>query len=181
MSIATLEERCIWRLPGMPHKGWTLLGVEDLEEPEHTCEACGKTEIRYVHEIAHPGFRTLLVGCVCSMHLTQDYVNPKRLEQDLRNAASRRKREVDRLAIRLRDRRATRDRIAADWEERHWGISKKGNPWTKPDGLLVVVFPSRGGYGCNVGDYSSQAIYPDEDAAKEAALNGFLFVHQKGD
>jgi hypothetical protein len=172
--IAAVEGRCIWRIPGMPHRGWTLVDVEDLGEPEHTCEACGKTEIRYVHEIEHPESRTLLVGCVCCEHLTDDYVTPRRRERELRNAAARRDRALAR-------RRAARDQVAADWDGRYWGVSKNGNPWTKAEGLLIAAFPADDGYRLVIGGQFGRRTYPTAEAAQAAALAGFLWVHEKGD
>jgi hypothetical protein len=174
MTAAILEGRCIWRIPDMPHRDWDLVGVEDLGEPAHTCEACGKTEIRYVHEIWHAEFRTLLVGCVCCEHLTGDYVNPRRREQELRNEAARRNRRRD-------TRGAIRARARAAWDGMRWQVSDKGNPWTKVDGLRIVVFPAGEGYRCLVGDVFGVRTYGTALEAKRACLVGFEYVHQKGD
>jgi hypothetical protein len=174
MSTASILERCTWRIPGMPHRGWSLVDVEELDEPEHTCEACGKTEIRYVHTIEHEDFRTLQVGCVCAEHLTGDYVNPRRRETELRNAAKRRDRRIGK-------RRGIRDRIVGGWDDRDWSVSAKGNPWTKADGMLVTVFPHDDGYRLAIGGTFGRRTYPDVESAKDAALGGFLYVHEKGD
>jgi hypothetical protein len=42
-----------WDIPGLPHRGWELLGVRDLEEAAHTCDVCRYYPIRYVHTIVH--------------------------------------------------------------------------------------------------------------------------------
>lgn len=39
----------LWDQPGVPHKGWVCVGLEDLEAPDGDCEMCGKEAIRYVH------------------------------------------------------------------------------------------------------------------------------------
>jgi len=81
-------------LPTLPaHKGYTWVDVEDLEEPTADCQACGKTEIRYIHTLTHPEHPSIEVGCDCAEHLTADYVNPAAREKDLRNKASRKQRE----------------------------------------------------------------------------------------
>lgn len=165
----------------MPHRGWELVDVEDLGEPAHTCEACGKTEIRYVHTIEHPDFRTLDVGCVCCEHLTGDYANPRRREQELRNAAARRGRAAKQAGLRRAEREMCRTLARHRWPSMRWRISARGNPWAKVEGILCVVFPAHHGYRCMVGGESSPSTYPDEDGAKAAALDGFLYVHEKGD
>ena len=46
-----------WDNPGIPHKGWTLVGCVDLGEGVYgddeieyeTCEMCHNEKIRYVH------------------------------------------------------------------------------------------------------------------------------------
>ena len=46
-----------WDLPGVPHKGWTLVGFEDIkDDPDadyETCEMCGNERIRFVHILSH--------------------------------------------------------------------------------------------------------------------------------
>jgi hypothetical protein len=181
MSSATLDERCIWKLPGMPRRGWTLVDVEDLGEPVHTCEACGKTEIRYVHTIAHPAFRNLDVGCICAEHLTEDYVNPRRQEQELRNAAARRQRQAEQRRLRQARRRSIRAHTRETWDELDWQGSRKGNLWAKVDDVLIVVFPARGGYRYVAGGEFSRETFEDENDAKRASLDGFEAAHRKGD
>jgi hypothetical protein len=138
-----------------------LINVEDLGEPEHTCEACGQTEIRYVHEIEHPEFRTLLVGCVCCEHLTGDYVNPRRHEAELRKRAARR----------------------ARWLKRKWKTSAKGNPWLKADGRLIAVFASRyaEGYHYAVDGQVSRRTFPTERAAMLASYDGVEYLNRRRD
>lgn len=56
-----------WSQPGVPHKGWTCLDIEDLGEPSATCEMCEAQEIRYVHHMEHPNYSgSLGCGCVCA-------------------------------------------------------------------------------------------------------------------
>jgi hypothetical protein len=73
----------LWEVAGVPHKGWRLIGVADLEEAIGVCEFCGKSDIRYLHTIQHndyPG--DVAVGCVCCEHLTEDYIRPRIAEHE---------------------------------------------------------------------------------------------------
>lgn len=40
-----------WSQQGVPKKGWTCIGFEDLGEPSTQCEMCENQDIRYVHRI----------------------------------------------------------------------------------------------------------------------------------
>ena len=67
--------------------------MDDLEEAVETCEMCGQENIRYVHYMNHPDYPDeLKVGCVCAENMENDYVNPRKREQKLKNKASRKKR-----------------------------------------------------------------------------------------
>lgn len=67
-----------WNRKEIPHKGWTNIGYEDLEEATHVCDMCGKEEIRYVHTMYHPEAEDYFkVGCVCAEKMTNDYNTPK--------------------------------------------------------------------------------------------------------
>ncbi|MCQ2081753.1 MAG: hypothetical protein MJZ11_08840 [Lachnospiraceae bacterium] len=87
-----------WNKSGVPHKGWVCIDVVDLadcfndEDVEYEqCEMCGNERIRYVHIMRHQEYpEDLHVGCVCAEKMTDDYVNPRRAERELRNRASRR-------------------------------------------------------------------------------------------
>lgn len=136
-----------WKIPDMPHRGWSLVEVIDLEEATHTCDACEFTPIRYVHVIDHAEFRTLEVGCVCSEHLTEDYVNPREWERRLRNRAAAKSR----------------------WFGKEWNLSPKGAWWIKQKGHHVAVFPSRFGDGwrCSFDGEFGRLTH----ATKEDAMN----------
>jgi hypothetical protein len=67
-----------WKKKDVPHKGWINEGYEDLEEPTHVCDMCGRDEIRYVHTMYHPNMpKRFRVGQVCAEHMTNDYVTYK--------------------------------------------------------------------------------------------------------
>lgn len=54
-----------WSDPGVPHKGWSCVGIEDLGEPSQTCEMCESIDIRCAHVMSHPDYPgELAVGCV---------------------------------------------------------------------------------------------------------------------
>ncbi|MCC6649508.1 MAG: hypothetical protein IT374_28560 [Polyangiaceae bacterium] len=108
----------LWDQPGVPHKGWRCVGMEDLEEPTGRCEMCGREEIRYVHFMDHDDHPTALeVGCVCAEKMEDDLVGPRRRERGLLNQARRRR----------------------NWVTRQWRTSAKGNLTLNTDGRRFVV------------------------------------------
>jgi hypothetical protein len=96
MTLAIQQSPQRWnRLGSLPRKGWRLMDVEDGEEPDYECEACG-TNIRYMHVLAHLDvFHEIRVGCICCEHLTEDPKNPKARERRLKAQAKRREAIVD--------------------------------------------------------------------------------------
>src|SRR5882672_12365029 len=144
-----------WSQKGVPHKGWTCVGVEDLEQPDATCEMCETQPIRYVHSMIHPDYAGELgVGCVCAERMEDDYEGPRRRERALRSSAARRKR----------------------WLTRTWRTSARGNPYLNTDGLNITVFQnSDGTWGGRIEERASglhvtaRRKYTSEDRAKLAA------------
>ena len=75
----------LYKLPGIPHRGWRLLDVIDLHDDEgleygdyEDCQFCDHEQIRYVHLLGHSSYDGVArVGCICACKLTEDYVNPK--------------------------------------------------------------------------------------------------------
>ncbi len=62
---AIASKRGKWSVPGIPHKGWHCVDIEDLGSPQETCEMCESMSIRYAHRMEHPDYPgSLLVGCV---------------------------------------------------------------------------------------------------------------------
>lgn len=156
-----------WSIPGVPHKGWNCVSVEDREAPDAICEMCKVQEIRYVHHMEHPDYpETLAVGCVCAEKMEGDYEAPRRREHNLRNAAQRRIR----------------------WLSRKWKTSRKGNPYLNVDGMNITVFcRADGSWGGKIGDrltaksITSRRRYPTEDQAKLAAFDAMIFLkNEKG-
>lgn len=74
-----------WDNPEVPHKGWTEECVTDLEEATHTCEMCGKQNIRFVHTMSHPEHHDLDVGCECAINMSDDYVGPVENKREATN------------------------------------------------------------------------------------------------
>jgi len=117
-----------WNIPGIPHKGWSLIDVIDVREDGQdeddtdyeTCMMCGKEKIRFVDILDHNEVKEeFRVGCVCAEKMTSDYTNPKRLENDLRNKAARR----------------------TNWITKEWKYSKNGNQYLNKDGHHFFNLP----------------------------------------
>lgn len=87
-----------WDKAGIPHKGWVLIGCEDIREDAadddfeyETCEMCGNERIRYVHIMSHPDYDGVLrVGCECAGKMTGDYDTPRENERIMKNRIQRR-------------------------------------------------------------------------------------------
>jgi hypothetical protein len=108
-----------WSEPGVPHRGWTCAGVEDLEEPSQVCAMCESATVRYVHYMKHPDYpETLGVGCICAEHMENDYVNPRLREHRLRS----------------------RTRRGRTWAQRQCRISARGNFYLRTEGFILTVF-----------------------------------------
>ena len=156
-----------WSEPGVPHRGWICVDIEDLGEPSQFCEMCESAEIRYVHYMQHPEFpETLGVGCICAEHLEDDYVNPRLREKRLKSKSRRRR----------------------TWSRRKWNVSSKGNPYINMEGFNITVFPKQGKKGqcwslC-VSDRQSGAKqfgkrrYRSEEDAKKSALDALLWAKE---
>ena len=151
-----------WSKPGVPHKGWKCIGVEDLEEPSEICEMCETQEIRYVHYMQHEDYpETLGVGCVCAENMEADRKAPRKREASFRNSAQRRKR----------------------WLTRSWRRSKAGNSFLNVDGMNIVVYQLYNGkWAARITDRHtdqsrpSRHSYGTEDEAKLAAFDGMIFL-----
>lgn len=159
-----------WREPGVPHRGWRYVDVEDLGEPSQTCDMCEVVTIRYVHHMEHPDYPEQLgVGCVCAENMSGDKVGPRQRETRLANAAKRR----------------------SNWLKRQWRESRNGNPFLNVRGYNVVVYPAQGGWSFRItkrnplAAYSvdevsetwpSRRIYRTEDAAKLGAFDKLTLI-----
>ena len=108
----------LWKREDVPHSGWHCVGVEDLGAPVGVCQMCGYQIIRYAHQMEHPDFSPLSVGCVCAGRMEGDVEAAKRREADFKNKQSRRLR----------------------FFQRKWKQSKKGNEYLKIDDHVIVLY-----------------------------------------
>jgi hypothetical protein len=120
MATIGQTRRGKWSEPGVPHRGWRCVEVQDLGHATQSCDMCESVEIRYVHVMHHPDYpEPLGVGCVCAEHMEEDRVNPRRREHLLKSKARRRR----------------------SWRNRVWNVSAKGNAYINAEGFNVTVFP----------------------------------------
>ena len=152
-----------WSQPGVPHKGWTCVGDDDLGEPSQLCEMCESIEIRYVHFMEHPEYRgTLGVGCVCAEHMEEDRIGPRLRERALKSKARRRK----------------------TWSTRTWKVSTKGNSYINMDGYNITVVPRGTAWGLiivNGGTGKKQIgrkTYPTQEVARSAAFDALVWAKE---
>jgi hypothetical protein len=86
-----------WSRPGVPHRGWSCVDVEDLGEPNEICEMCEQAEVRYVHVMQHAEWEgELRVGCICAGRMEQDYKRAVEREAELKRVVRKMKRELKR-------------------------------------------------------------------------------------
>lgn len=118
-SNAVTQRRGKWSEPGVPHKGWTCIEMDDLgSENMRTCEMCETREIRYAHTMTHPDYRgPLAVGVVCAGHMEEDPQGATNRERLLRNRTSRRER----------------------WPHSKWKVSQNGNEYRNHAGYSCLV------------------------------------------
>ncbi|MBK9149104.1 MAG: hypothetical protein IPM12_14970 [Flavobacteriales bacterium] len=158
-----------WNHPGLPHKGWRLVDVEDIrsegqsesETDYETCQMCGNEKIRFVHTVSHPEHdEELRVGCVCAEKMTSDYSTPRRRETELRNRASRRR----------------------NWTKKKWKVSDKGSYYLKLDGKLVLIYRDKSSsqYKVKVDETWGKKRFKDLDDAKMAAFQGIEYLKELG-
>ncbi|MBC8069222.1 MAG: hypothetical protein IAG13_12880 [Deltaproteobacteria bacterium] len=153
-----------WNEEGVPHKGWTCVGVVDLEEPSQTCEMCESAQIRYAHHMEHPGYAQMLtVGCECAANMEEDYAAAGRREASMRRNAAKKSR----------------------WTGRRWRPSRDGNWWLRTqDGFRVVIYrdKQRPEFWCGLvidtifydRKLSSKQLHATLDAAKLAAFDTMI-------
>ncbi len=162
MGTLDQEERLVaagrgkWSKPGVPHKGWQCVDIEDLGEPDLECEMCESQIIRYVHHMEHPNYpEALHVGCICAGHMEGDLAAARTREASMKSRVGKRKR----------------------WLTRAWRVSAKGNEWIKADGFRVVVYPRGDGWAATVSSEDNSFVqhsrrnYQTEQRAKLAAFD----------
>lgn len=165
MSAGLHTNRGKWSQAGVPHRGWTCVGIEDLEEPAQLCEMCESVEVRYVHFMEHPEYpETLGVGRICAGHMENDYVQPRLREKRLLSKSRRRD----------------------SWSKRTWSVSAKGNPYLNTEGFNLTVFPISDHKGKSWGlrvirratgaSQLGRRRYASEADVKRAALDALIWA-----
>lgn len=149
-----------WSTPGVPHRGWRCVDIEEGDDQDHLCEMCEARKVRFVHVMENDRFDgELRVGCVCAGHMEEDIDSARRRETEFKNGRARRSR----------------------WLARAWRTSAAGNDFLNtPDGFNVVVYRRGAIWGARVGhrasgfSRSSRRPYATSDAAKRAAFDAML-------
>lgn len=149
-----------WTQPGVPHKGWRCVDIEELDEQDHLCEMCEARLIRFVHAMEHDDYDDVLrVGCVCAGHMEEDLVGARRREAAYRNDRSRRSR----------------------WLQRRWRLPAAGNEYLNTnDGFNVVIYSNVAIWGARIKHHASgfarslRLTYQTSDHAKLAAFEAML-------
>ena len=152
-----------WSQTGVPKKGWSCVGFDDLEEPSQLCEMCESIEVRYVHYMHHAEYPdTLAVGCVCAENMEQDYVRPRERETRMRSLSQRRK----------------------AWGRRKWKTSHRGNAYLNAEGYNLVLSHTVRGWQVIVKNRETERqqaghkFYQTDGAAKDAALMALLWAKE---
>lgn len=154
-----------WSQPGVPHRGWACVGIEDLGEPSATCEMCETQEIRYVHYMHHTDYvDDLACGCICAGNMEGDIVGADRRDKRMRSAARRR----------------------AAWPDRSgWHESQNGNLTIRANGFRVTVFLKNGRFSALVKDVAeddtkwARRTYPTVRAAQLAAFDQMIWMEEQ--
>jgi len=160
-------QRGKWSLAGVPHRGWSCVYVEDVEEDQLTCEMCESSEVRFVHYMKHQDYpNELAVGCVCAEHMEENYQDPKHRERKIRNKARRQ----------------------VSWDKRKWLISAKKNSYLNVEGFNIVVYEKidqQGKYWFYkiTNHATGNAAFPrrriaTEQEAKSASLGGLIWAKE---
>ncbi|MFA9392548.1 MAG: hypothetical protein ACERKD_22245 [Prolixibacteraceae bacterium] len=158
----------LWKQSGVPHKGWTLIDVIDIREDGQSecdtsyeeCMMCGHEKIRYVHVVTHKEVdEEFSVGCICAENMTNDYVNPKRLERELKNKAIRRR----------------------TWVRKVWKVNLNGNHYLNyHDHLLLIYMDKRSDkYKVRFGEIFGRKRFDTIKEAKNAVFDGILYLKDK--
>lgn len=160
----------LWKQPGIPHKGWIQEDVIDIREdgqpewdtPYETCMMCGNEKIRYVHILTHQEINEeFRVGCICAEKMTNDYVTPKRLENELQNRAKRLK----------------------TWKQKEWKRSQNGNLFLKYEGHHILIYRDKKTnlYKVKIDETFGNKTFKLIEEAKSAAFKGVEYFKEAGE
>lgn len=127
-----------WSIPGVPHRGWTCVDMEDLGEPAQVCEMCESSHVRFVHFMSHQRYPAVLkVGCVCAGHMEENYAAAQGRDSRMQSRAARR----------------------ARWLTRRWRTSARGNEWIRSDGFRVTVQHRADGWAVSLAREDTDDVY----------------------
>ena len=124
----------IWNQQGLPHKGWQCESVEELDEATHTCEMCGKINIRFVHNMSHPAGHYARVGCECAGHLTDDYETQRELNKQAHLTSAKNLRQQARL-----------NKIKTEWINQPWQAFGSTSAIKRTDHIESIIYASTQG------------------------------------
>ncbi len=142
----------LWKRDDVPHSGWSCVGVVDLGEPVGICQMCGYQIIRYAHQMEHPGYHKLSVGCICAGKMEGDIANARRREAEFKKRQTRRK----------------------SFFQKAWKRSQKGNEYLKAFGHVIVLYHNA--KAGNIWKYSidnefCKTLYPTREQAVAGAFD----------
>jgi hypothetical protein len=157
-----------WNIEGIPHKGWTLQDTYDVREDGQseaeteyeTCMMCNNERIRYVHVLTHKNVnKEFRVGRICAEKMTNDYVNPKRLEKELKSKAKKR----------------------IQWLKKDWNISQNGNYYLNYEQHHLLIYRDKKAtkFKCKIGEVFGQKSFDTLEQAKSAIFTGINFLKEK--
>jgi hypothetical protein len=124
----------IWDQKSLPHKGWDCINVEDLQEATHTCQMCGKEEIRHVFHLEHPEGHSVAVGCECAGHLTEQYQRMRELNKQSQSLANKKKYHKTKI-----------EKIKQEWFEKDWYL-QHGTMYRVSKDILGKIEKKRTGW-----------------------------------
>jgi len=152
-----------WSTPGVPHRGWMCVDVEDLGEPTHVCEMCESSSVRFVHFMSHQHYPDVLeVGCVCAGHMEENHAAARGRDSRMQARATRRMR----------------------WLRRRWRTSARGNEWLRSDGYRVTIQQRADGWAVSLAREDTNDVFHGRrrfrtsDAAKLAAFDAITRLGQ---
>lgn len=151
----------LWKRDDVPHSGWSCADVVDLGEPVGICQMCGYQIIRYAHQMEHPDYHNLSVGCICAGKMEGDIANARRRESEFKKKQTRRK----------------------NFFRKDWKRSQKGNEYLKAYGhVIVLCHNAKAG---NIWKYSidnefCKTAYPTREQAVEGAFEALERLENSG-
>jgi hypothetical protein len=149
-----------WIDNGLPRKGWILDDVIENEFGDYQCEWCA-TSLRYSHRLWHPENNIhAIAGCICAEHLTQDYVNPRKREKELKKKAKQKKNSINKFFKSFKPGKKS-------FYSNHFGRNNFILVFQKSDGLFYL----------KIGDKWGKRSYNDFNAA---VLSAYLYMNKQG-